>query len=185
VEKRLRYLIYERRIWSASNGWRQETYEGSNPHDKHAHFSFRYGSGPAPGNPEQITTPWGMLAAVRAAEVDDMPTLDEIGDEVDSRLAAFFARGSQSDGTPTSRIGQDALNQGIPNGMRPGAVRTNAYTVHTDIGLGIVKLQATLDAVLRKVSEDDAEAAQILTTIRAEFDELAAQIAATHPAVEG
>ncbi len=38
-EKRLKYVIYNRRIWSASRGWKQEQYAGTNPHDKHAHFS--------------------------------------------------------------------------------------------------------------------------------------------------
>jgi hypothetical protein len=36
---RLIYIIYNRRIWRKSNGWRQETYTGSDPHDRHAHFS--------------------------------------------------------------------------------------------------------------------------------------------------
>src|SRR3712207_850808 len=42
AEKRLRYIIYNRRIWSASSGWRQERYTGENPHDHHAHFSSSY-----------------------------------------------------------------------------------------------------------------------------------------------
>lgn len=42
AEKRLRYVIYNRRIWEASNGWRQRDYSGDNPHDKHAHFSSSY-----------------------------------------------------------------------------------------------------------------------------------------------
>lgn len=37
--KRLKYMIYNRRIASRSNGWRWETYTGSNPHDKHLHVS--------------------------------------------------------------------------------------------------------------------------------------------------
>lgn len=37
--KRLIYIIYNRRIWKKSNGWRKETYTGSDPHDMHAHFS--------------------------------------------------------------------------------------------------------------------------------------------------
>lgn len=36
---RLIYIIFNRRIWSKSNGWKQETYTGSDPHDTHAHFS--------------------------------------------------------------------------------------------------------------------------------------------------
>ncbi|GAA0471634.1 hypothetical protein Ade02nite_51120 [Paractinoplanes deccanensis] len=42
AEKRLRYIIYNRRIWQQSNGWAQQAYHGSNPHDHHAHFSSSY-----------------------------------------------------------------------------------------------------------------------------------------------
>jgi hypothetical protein len=42
AEKRLRYIIYNRRIWEASNGWKQRTYTGSSPHTEHAHFSASY-----------------------------------------------------------------------------------------------------------------------------------------------
>lgn len=42
AEKRLRYMIYNRRIWEASNGWRQRAYTGASPHTEHAHFSFSY-----------------------------------------------------------------------------------------------------------------------------------------------
>jgi hypothetical protein len=42
LEKRLRYIIYNRRIWEASNGWRQRKYDGSSPHTEHAHFSASY-----------------------------------------------------------------------------------------------------------------------------------------------
>jgi hypothetical protein len=41
-ENRLRYIIYNKRIWRDSNDWRQEGYSGDNPHDKHAHFSASY-----------------------------------------------------------------------------------------------------------------------------------------------
>lgn len=39
---RLTYIIYNRRIWSASSNWVQKPYTGPNPHDKHAHFSCEY-----------------------------------------------------------------------------------------------------------------------------------------------
>jgi hypothetical protein len=44
MEDRLRYIIIDRRIWEASNRWRQQPYTGPNPHDKHAHFSASYGT---------------------------------------------------------------------------------------------------------------------------------------------
>jgi len=44
AEKRLRYIIYNRRIWSASSGWVQKTYTGASAHTEHAHFSASYDS---------------------------------------------------------------------------------------------------------------------------------------------
>lgn len=42
AEKRLRYIIFDRRIWEAANGWRQKAYNLADPHTGHAHFSFSY-----------------------------------------------------------------------------------------------------------------------------------------------
>jgi hypothetical protein len=44
AERRLRYVIYDRKIWEASNGWRSRGYNGPSPHTEHAHFSFSYDS---------------------------------------------------------------------------------------------------------------------------------------------
>jgi hypothetical protein len=40
-EARLRYIIFNRRIWEAP-GWSQQTYTGADPHTGHAHFSAEY-----------------------------------------------------------------------------------------------------------------------------------------------
>lgn len=52
---RLKYIIYERRIWSASTGWAEEYYDGSNAHDKHVHVSCEYAS-----TYENDKTSWGL-----------------------------------------------------------------------------------------------------------------------------
>jgi hypothetical protein len=44
AERRLRYIIYNRRIWSASSGWVQKRYTGASAHTEHAHFSASYTS---------------------------------------------------------------------------------------------------------------------------------------------
>jgi hypothetical protein len=51
---RLIYIIFNRRIWRKANGWRQETYTGTDPHDTHAHFS---------GDPasDEDARPWTSL----------------------------------------------------------------------------------------------------------------------------
>jgi hypothetical protein len=79
LEKRIKYIIYNRRIWSRSSGWVQQAYvkPGSNPHDKHAHFSFMYGSGSSTTNPENITTPYGLLAEYRREQEEDMKLDDQ------------------------------------------------------------------------------------------------------------
>jgi hypothetical protein len=75
AETRLLYIIYNGRIWEASNGWRERKYDGADQHTEHAHFSFRYGSGSGTSNPENVTSPWGILAAYRA-EIDNVDTAD-------------------------------------------------------------------------------------------------------------
>jgi hypothetical protein len=57
-DNRLQNVIYNRRIWSRSWGWTARTYTGSNPHDKHAHFSSRYTTAQ-----ESDTRSWGLLEA--------------------------------------------------------------------------------------------------------------------------
>jgi hypothetical protein len=91
AEKRLRYIIYNRRIWSASSGWVQKTYTGASPHTEHAHFSASYDS-----NLEASTASWHLedipvaltaadkswiLATVQQNAVD--------GKELTAALAAF------------------------------------------------------------------------------------------------
>jgi len=41
-EKRLRYIIFDRKIYEASNSWRERDYTGDSPHTEHAHFSASY-----------------------------------------------------------------------------------------------------------------------------------------------
>lgn len=55
AEKRLRYVIYNRRIWEASNGWKQRAYTGDSPHNEHAHFSASYET-----KLEASTVSWGL-----------------------------------------------------------------------------------------------------------------------------
>jgi hypothetical protein len=66
TENRLRYIIFNRRIWSASDEWRERDYTGKNPHDKHAHFSSSYASGR-----EADTSSWELEAIPVALTADD------------------------------------------------------------------------------------------------------------------
>ena len=64
-ETRLRYVIYNRRIWSASRGWNTERYTGASAHTEHAHFSASYDN-----NLEATTASWHLEDLV-ALSADD------------------------------------------------------------------------------------------------------------------
>jgi hypothetical protein len=66
AENRLRYIIFNRRIWSASDGWRQRVYTGANAHDKHAHFSSSYDTAR-----EASTASWHLEDIPVALTADD------------------------------------------------------------------------------------------------------------------
>lgn len=120
LEDRLRYIIYNRRIWSASNGWRLQEYTGSNPHDKHAHFSASYGTAQ-----EADTHSWHLEDLVALSTEDK------------DWIRALFERTAQPDnGGVTSKIGRDALDQGIPNGVT--GAKTPAWAVLRDIGIAVL-----------------------------------------------
>jgi len=86
TENRLRYIIFNRRIWSAGNGWRQDPYTGKNAHTEHAHFSASYTS--------------GREADIRSWHLEDIPvtiTSEDLNkirtvirEEVDKRVDALF-----------------------------------------------------------------------------------------------
>lgn len=65
-ETRLRYIIFNRRIWTASNKWRQENYTGASPHDHHAHFSASYAT-----QLEALTDSWHLEDIPVALTADD------------------------------------------------------------------------------------------------------------------
>lgn len=76
VDIRLQNVIYNRRIWSRTWGWTERPYAGTNPHDKHAHYSFRYTTAQ-----ENDTRPWGLQEEL-------VPTQAEVRDIVRDELAA-------------------------------------------------------------------------------------------------
>jgi hypothetical protein len=71
-EARLKYIIFNGYIWDAP-GWQKVKYTGSNPHDKHAHFSFEYDS-----QYSESTAPWGLIE--KYGSEDEMAFLPEYGD---------------------------------------------------------------------------------------------------------
>jgi hypothetical protein len=134
AEKRLRYVIYNHRIWEADNGWKQRAYTGPSPHTEHAHFSFSYVS-----SLEASTVSWHL---------EDIPVALTSADKtwIQDQIAAITAFDKpQADGTPTSKIGRLALSQGIPDGTDPEGARGQAWEVIAALGHSLVALHAKVD----------------------------------------
>lgn len=59
----LKYVIFDRRIASASSGWAWRTYTGRDPHDRHMHVSVGVGPDGRSTGPYDDTSPWGLTSA--------------------------------------------------------------------------------------------------------------------------
>jgi hypothetical protein len=139
AEKRLRYIIYNRRIWEADNGWKQRAYTGASAHTEHAHFSFSYTT-----SLEASTVSWHL---------EDIPVALTAADK--TWIAGQIAAG-RTDTDKTALVetpeGHAILSQQIPNGTKPGSPQDAAYNVIRDLGLALVSLQETVDQIAAKVS---------------------------------
>lgn len=75
----LRYMIYNRKIYYASNDWKPQAYAGPSAHTEHIHFS-----GQRTQAADESTT-----FDFRLDEVGDMPTADEIVDTLLARRLPY------------------------------------------------------------------------------------------------
>ena len=82
AEKRLRYIIYNRRIWEADNGWKQRAYTGASAHTEHAHFSASYDTGR-----EASTASWHLEDIPVALTADDKKWISQ---QINSAVARVW-----------------------------------------------------------------------------------------------
>lgn len=163
AERRLRYVIYNRRIWSASSGWVQKTYTGASPHTEHAHFSASYTT-----TLEASTASW-HLEELMSLSADDKKWIDA---ELDKRFAALTKALAGSVGDVVDRwtaTGDDRVSHADPKDTNPQITVADALYY---IGATVAQVRAKL-AGLDVVDEQDAAA--IAAAIP---KELAAQVVA-------
>jgi hypothetical protein len=168
ADNRLQNVIYNRRIWSASWGWTARTYTGSNPHDKHAHFSSRYTTAQ-----EQDTRRWGLLEAEEAAQLpgkteeDDMATISQT--DFNARMDAWW----------NARLSPSAVDNPQRRALRVAAWQQEVgrsdrsthdvlfFDMRNQLAAMAVKLSTLPDDVIEALDgvEDPASIAQILTVL--------------------
>src|ERR1700754_709752 len=135
----VKYMIYNRRIFSASSGWVQKTYTGPSPHTEHLHLS-----GVCSDQADENYYNYRLDELVALSDADKQWITD------------FFARTTRADnGGLTSKIGRDALDQSIPNGIT--GTQSSAWGAIYDIGRQVKAISAAVDSVVSKVDLDPAE----------------------------
>lgn len=65
-KQRIKYVIFEGKIWSKNLNWKGRPYSGSNPHDHHIHVSFNE-SGDKDGSP------FGLVAELKEQVAAEKP----------------------------------------------------------------------------------------------------------------
>lgn len=88
-ETRLKYVIFNRRIWTKSNNWRQQDYLGQNPHDHHAHFSGVYTS-----EAERSVKSWQLADLIEAPEAPVTTPAQNWAQDVDPSANTYSAGGA-------------------------------------------------------------------------------------------
>lgn len=139
----LQNVIYKGRIWSRSWGWTQRTYIGPNPHDKHAHFGFRYGSGSGTGNPENFSGPWGIMIT-RRAEIEE-------AEEMNVNEFKTALREEMKNGAPTRELVEQATvsyaGGPLPADTSLGHVFSELLENSRDASARLAAIEARLDTL--------------------------------------
>jgi hypothetical protein len=142
AENRLRYIIYNRRIWEASNGWQQRAYTGANTHTAHAHFSASYVT-----SREASTASWHLedLMAITDAEIE------KIAARVEQKVWNHTEPNPYDEGTTQRRMGGDLRMMEYRDDQR--ALATNVTRLDNQV---IPMLRQTLTLVTRIAGETGA-----------------------------
>lgn len=149
-ESRLRYMIFNRRIWEASNGWRQRAYTGSSPHTEHAHFSASYVTAR-----EADTSSWRLedipVALTQADKNWLVAQIDARADQLRTEIRADIAANNDDQAAAVwgSRLDIDTSAKGV-NLQPAGGILAYTSSEHhriEDIATAIDgKVQQLLDA---------------------------------------
>ncbi|MBU2669325.1 hypothetical protein KOI35_38020 [Actinoplanes bogorensis] len=134
AERRLRYIIFNRRIWEASNDWKRADYDGDNPHTDHVHFSASYKT-----ELEASTASWHLEDIPVALTDDDKKWLStEIAKQVRGCVTDIW---EHNIGRATGGADLSAQGALVTANVRAGTL-TNRQV--PDLADAIVKLKANL-----------------------------------------
>jgi len=165
AERRLRYIIYNRRIWSASSGWVQKAYAGASAHTEHAHFSASYDTAL-----EASTTSWHLEDLV-------MPTAQEIATAVVAELHGGYAKTLAKD--PKTSLWDSGDGRAVwwnsVNGTPAWVVVDGTFKLAQSIA---ERLELSVSEVLSAVGQVDDQVIAALTEAGRSDEDVAASLRA-------
>jgi hypothetical protein len=153
---RLIYIIWNRHIWSASNGWRRATYTGDDPHDRHAHFS---------GHPDADDNgaPWTSILNMG----DDMtPDQDRVLRNLDTWLQTIGSMAPEA-----KLVGPDGSTAKWPNKLATAVTAAAAPIDTAALAAALAPLlgpEIDASAVLGVLESPEGQAALVGAANRAE-----------------
>jgi len=157
LDKVFRYIIFDRKIYRASNDWKPETYTGASPHTEHIHFSGAYTQ--AADDNETFD--------FRLDEVGNMALTDDDLDKVEARVLALLrgADGKRAVGQAVLGYDPGYIDGDPTKGVWPGipdATYGKSSSTNGTVGLGTAV--GTLLSRQQTNAQADAVAAQAVTT---------------------
>lgn len=133
VSSVLRYMIYNRKIYRASNGWAPETYDGASAHTEHIHFSGQF----TQAADNNTTFNFRLEEIPVALTQADKDWIDTRLDELTKLVTASDALGGA-----LSPVGAAVLNSDYP--AEPGAGRTHVWVNLQRIQGDLTEIKAKL-----------------------------------------
>jgi len=142
---RLNYLIYNKRIWRADTGWKQEPYTGSSPHTEHLHGSCEHDL-----NYVNDTRTWGLIERFGGETVDSAQEdriAKKAADQVWSRMFTRPDGPDAAGNTQTSAAGYQMYNDVVTNNAAQKVIDT--------LGPQIAEIKALFDAHAAGILEEE------------------------------
>lgn len=151
--RRLRYIIFNRTIWSRNGGWVGNTYSGTDPHTNHAHFS---------GDPltDNDSSPWSVEQFG-----DTMPLSDVVRgtDQPDRTVEECLSDGENirnwGVAPESAKLGPGAP----PDNSRYGLLHSRVKTIDSNVSALMETVNALRDEVATLKAANNATPEQIAT----------------------
>lgn len=163
-ERRLRYIIFNRRIWEASNRWRERTYRGPNAHDQHAHFSSSYETAK-----EADTSSWHLSDLIKKPEPPKENNVAITTDEIKA-------------------IGTEVWTRDVSPGGGDNKAWTTLWATHQDSRKAVTELESLrteVGSLREKVTELETTLAGKLEEVLAKLNEQPAEEEPVPPPTDG